>query len=108
MVAGRAVSEYLRTNLHRNVEKVLKEAGGHGVEECLRAAYLLTGACSAPLQRPLPVHGRSTHVAVELAFFDFPNITLCRPLRRPLPPSIQRLVALQHLINMLIPRNMRA
>ena len=45
--AGRAVSEYLRTNLHRNVEKVLKEAGGHGVEECLKASFLLTGAVAA-------------------------------------------------------------
>lgn len=39
---GRAVSEFLRIQLHRNVEKVLKEAGGHGVEECLKAAFLLT------------------------------------------------------------------
>jgi hypothetical protein len=37
------VSEFLRVQLHRNVEKVLKEAGGHGVEECLKAAFLMTG-----------------------------------------------------------------
>jgi hypothetical protein len=42
--AGRDVAEYLRRQLHHNVEKVLREAGDRGVEECLRAAFLMTGA----------------------------------------------------------------
>ena len=39
---GRAVSEYLRTHLHDAVEKELEVKGLRTVEECLKAAFLLT------------------------------------------------------------------
>ena len=41
---GREVSEYLRRQLHVNVEKVLREGASKGVEECLKAAFVMTGA----------------------------------------------------------------
>ncbi len=39
----RVPAEYLRRQLHKNVEKVLREAASKGVEECLKAAFLMTG-----------------------------------------------------------------
>ena len=39
---GRNVAEYLRLHLHNNVERELREKGDRSVEECLRAAFLLT------------------------------------------------------------------
>jgi serine/threonine protein phosphatase PrpC len=41
--AGREVSEYLRRQLHKNLEKVLREQASKGVEECLKAAFVMTG-----------------------------------------------------------------
>ena len=39
---GRNVAEYLRLHLHNNVERELREKGDRSVEECLRAAFVLT------------------------------------------------------------------
>ncbi len=40
---GRAIAEFLRTNLHETVEKELHAKGSKSVEECLKSAFLLTG-----------------------------------------------------------------
>jgi len=42
---GRAIAEFLRTNLHDTVVKELHAKGSKSVEECLKSAFLLTGAC---------------------------------------------------------------
>lgn len=39
---GRNVAEFLRLNLHNNVEKELRMKGDRSVEECLKAAFLAT------------------------------------------------------------------
>ena len=39
---GRNVAEYLRLHLHNNVERELREKGDRTVEECLRAAFVVT------------------------------------------------------------------
>lgn len=39
---GRGVAEYLRTHLHKNIEEELRRKGSRSVEECIKAAYLLT------------------------------------------------------------------
>jgi serine/threonine protein phosphatase PrpC len=39
---GRNVAEYLRLNLHNNVEKELRAKGDRSVEECLKAAFIAT------------------------------------------------------------------
>jgi protein phosphatase PTC1 len=45
---GRNVAEFLRLHLHVNVEKELRSKGDRSVEECLKAAFLVTDmACSA-------------------------------------------------------------
>lgn len=39
---GRNVAEYLRLNLHNNVEKELRAKGDRSVEECFKAAFIAT------------------------------------------------------------------
>lgn len=44
---GRNVAEYLRLHLHVNIEKELRSKGDRSVEECMKAAFLITDAeCS--------------------------------------------------------------
>lgn len=45
---GRNVAEFLRLHLHVNVEKELTAKGDRSIEECLKAAFLITDMeCSA-------------------------------------------------------------
>ena len=39
---GRNVAEFLRLHLHVNVERELARKGDRSVEECLKAAFLIT------------------------------------------------------------------
>jgi protein phosphatase PTC1 len=49
---GRFTAEFLRTHLHDNVERELRVKGARSVEECLKAAFLMTDIECAKAAEP--------------------------------------------------------